>query len=124
MARAGESLGLATAFVALVVIQTTSSVLFKSSQVTAGRYTFNPAASMVIAEAMKLGISLVLLYREGSVGRARAARSAQQLAIAGLRVPLKVVGCYTALASGYAVNNQLTFHILRLVARPQSELLT
>jgi len=108
MARAGGSFGLATAFFALVVIQMTSSLLFKSSQVTVGRYPFNPAASMVIAETMKLGISLVLLYREGSVSRARAARSSLLL-----RVPLKVVGGYTALAAGYAVNNQLTFYILR-----------
>jgi hypothetical protein len=66
---------LAVAFVALVVIQTGSVLLFKGAQTKQSTYTFNPAAQMVLAEVTKLLISLFLLHR---VDRAAAEACAAQ----------------------------------------------
>ena len=95
---------LALAFGSLVTIQTASNLLFKAVQRN-GAYNFNPAAQMVIAELLKLSISLLLLWRAGMVNRPRAVPN----------VPLRTLASYAVLACGYAANNQLTYLIITKV---------
>ena len=105
---------------ALVTIQTLSQLLFKAAQSPGNRYSFNPAGHMVLAELLKLSISLLMVLRTERFGllRPRAGRIGT-LTTAAMRLgniyrmPLFQKLAYFALAAGYALNNQLTFAILR-----------
>ena len=88
------------AFCSFVTLQTISQLLYRKAT-RDGSYLVNTAGSMVLAEAIKLGISLGLVYKEKTP----------------LRMPTATALGYVALAVGYAANNQLTFVILR-VANP------
>ena len=132
---------LVISFVSLVVIQTGSSLLFKGVQTADAKYDFNPAAQMVLVEVTKLCISLVLLHRGGAATKRKSSSGGECTGAAeragimmssgggpsgaggvspsgsyifGLfpRLPLQPLMGYCVLASGYATNNQLTFHIL------------
>ena len=85
------------AFVSFVAIQTVSQLLYKRAQ-EGGAYRINAAGSMVLAEGIKLAISLSFAYREATP----------------LRLPAASMVGYACLALGYAANNQLTFVILKL----------
>ena len=108
-------------FAALVVIQTSSNLLFKAAQVN-NTYTFNPAGSMVLAELAKLAISIAMVMRteQGGLLRSRPGKAGSSV-FGGLgnifRMPLFLLLGYFFLAFAYAANNQLTFVILR-VANP------
>ena len=83
---------LVLAFCSFVTLQTISQLLYRKAT-RDGSYLVNTAGSMILAEAIKLGISLGLVYKEKTP----------------LRMPTTTALGYVALAVGYAANNQLTF---------------
>jgi hypothetical protein len=101
-------------FVALVTIQTLSQLLFKAAQV-GNQYTFNPAGQMVLAELVKLFISLAMVLRteRGGTLKGKGGGGGSGLMVI-YRMPLFLRMGYFFLAAAYAANNQLTFVILRM----------
>ena len=101
-------------FVALVTIQTLSQLLFKAAQV-GNQYTFNPAGQMVLAELVKLFISLAMVLRTGGGGTLKGKGGGGGSGLMVIyRMPLFLRMGYFFLAAAYAANNQLTFVILRM----------
>ena len=49
------------AFFGLITIQVTIGIVYKFSQV-GGKYTYSPASALVVAEFMKMAISVVMMF--------------------------------------------------------------
>lgn len=98
------------AFLGLTVIQTFVVVIVRFAQQN-GKYNFNPAASLAIAEFVKFCISAFMHYKSLPEGFS----SFQSAFVAPFRDGTRTLyRTMIALAFLYAVNNQLTFVILRL----------
>ena len=102
-----HSLQLAS-FLALVALQTTAILLFKVCQ-SHGAYTFSPASSIAITEALKFTIAATLHTRH--------ARSTGEEWLAGLS-PRMVLN-YAGLSALYTLNNYITFEV-HTIADPGS----
>ena len=106
-AKGGYSLQLAS-FLALVALQTTAILLFKMCQYH-GAYTFSPASSIAITEALKFAIAASLHVRH--------TQSSGAPWLAGLS-PVVVLN-YAGLACLYTLNNYITFEV-HTIADPGS----
>jgi hypothetical protein len=135
-------------FISLVAFQTTLALVYKAAQGADGRYRFNAGTLMLVAEAVKLLMSLSFFVRdegkrrergataglpspsleaEAAVGTAAVA-AASESGTLGTHPPPSYVSSYlrqafasnprlvptsAALSLLYALNNQLTFLLLR-----------
>jgi hypothetical protein len=134
-------------FISLVAFQTTLALVYKAAQGADGRYRFNAGTLMLVAEAVKLLMSLSFFVRDegkrrerGAAGlpsptpEAEAADDTVAVAAASESEPLathlppsyasaylrqafasnpRLVPTSAALSLLYALNNQLTFLLLR-----------
>ena len=66
------------AFFGLIAIQVTIGIVYKLSQV-GGKYTYNPASALVVAEFFKMAISVAMMLKA-----ARGSPSSSNLPIRGL----------------------------------------
>ncbi|GAB5354138.1 hypothetical protein AAMO2058_000094100 [Amorphochlora amoebiformis] len=83
-------------FLALVLVQGAHILFFRLSQ-TNGHYKYNTASAIAITELMKLTIAGCLFTQEK----------------APVVIPsITVIGSYTLIALGYAINNQLAMYLL------------
>jgi len=93
------------ALAALVLLQTTGSLVYRVSQ-TASRYTFSTFAALAVAEAAKLAISVVL-YLRNPAHNARLGLALEDGKRRHWRDSIEIL----TLAAAYCANNQLVFHI-------------
>jgi UDP-sugar transporter A1/2/3 len=97
-----------SSFLALVTLQTTAILLFKLCQVH-GAYTFSPASSIAMTEALKFVIASVLHTRHvGGTGEPW-----------GRGISRAIVLNYAGLSLLYTINNYITFEV-HTIADPGS----
>jgi len=99
------------ALVCLVLLQSTSGLVFKLSQ-KSSQYTYSPSSALVVSEAVKLGISLALHVSGSRDSEKAPSDSAGTLHWAG---SLEIL----LLSAMYSLNNQIAFHLF-LKADPAS----
>ena len=90
------------AFLSLVVVQSTHTLLFRVSQVK-GTYTYNTASAIAITELIKCCLSVLFHVRS----------KGDEPLLPNIKIGEFLR--YTFLAACYCANNQMTFYILKLM---------